>query len=101
MKYNMNKKITFAIFSLCLTILIGQIIFGIYNNYFSSANKGKIIAKANTYSFFNLVMPSYENLEKIEEFENILPVNTKKDKIEIKSKILELIKERLKPSSQI
>ncbi len=103
LRYFIKRKFTFILFSLCLVIILSQVAYGIYNSFYLKNKTEKIIASADTYSFFNLVNPSEENLKDIKEFKNILPLKCKDNDEEgyIKSKILEIIEEKLNIQSKI
>lgn len=92
MKRLYKKKLTVIFFSLSLMFLIGQIAYGIYNNYISTKNEDIIISKTNTYSFFNIIKLDKENLENLQNFDSILPIENENKSLDIKSKIIEFIK---------
>lgn len=103
LRYFIKRKLTFILFSFCLAIILSQIVYGIYNNFYLKNKTEKIIASVDTYSFFNLVNPSKENLKDIKEFKNILPLKCRDNYEEgyIKSKILEIIDKKLNIQSKI
>ena len=79
-KYQIKKNFNLILFTISLSILLSQILYGIYNNYISNNESEKIIGKANTYTFWNLTQPNEENLDKIDNFINILPIDNDYEK---------------------
>ena len=93
MKYFIKKHISTILFSICLSIVLIQIAHGIYENILVKNKSEKVIAYVNTYEYFNIVSPSIENLEKIDDLENILPLTS--ENTEYKSFFIDLLKENL------
>ncbi len=92
MKYLNSKKLTVVFFSLSLIFLIGQIVYGVYNNYILNNKQNVIISKVDTYSFFNFLTLEKENLDNIKNYENILPGINKDENPKLESKIIEILR---------
>ncbi|MBR1883780.1 MAG: hypothetical protein IJ809_02375, partial [Clostridia bacterium] len=71
MKRFIKRNYIFVFAAICISIVTFEIISGIIN----SGNKTeRIIGVASTYSFWNMLSPSTETVDKIQNLKSILPI---------------------------